>query len=180
VRCWAKALPRRNKLPNVAVLEELQSGDRIAAQIVVDRADPNHFWIEDVVITDEVARKDPPVRIPPHELLVDEPIPDVPLVNQDDQTFHVRDFKGKAVLLTFIYTRCPMPTFCPLISSHFAAIHEALKQDVVIYKHSHLISISLDPQYDTPPVMKRYGLAYVDGAVDDLKAWTLPQLHRTT
>jgi protein SCO1/2 len=166
------AMTMNYSLPNPAVLEELQPGDRIAAQIAVDPANSGHYWIEDVVITAEVARKEPPALNPPHELSVGETIPDVPLVNQDDQIFHLRDYKGKAVLLTFIYTRCPMPTFCPLISSHFSRIHDALKQSPDIYKHSQMLSISLDPQYDTPPVMKKYGLAYVDGVQDDFKSWT--------
>ncbi len=159
-------------LPNAADLEELQPGDRIAAQIAVDPADPSHYWIEDVTITAEVARKEPPALNPPHELAVGDPVPDVPLVDQDNRTFRIKDFKGKAVLLTFIYTRCPIPTFCPLISSHFSRIHDALKRDPDIYSHSELVSISLDPNYDTPPVMRKYGLAYLDGAQGDFRTWT--------
>lgn len=94
------------------------------------------------------------------------------LVDQDAHTFHLRDYKGKAVLLTFIYTRCPMPTFCPLVSSNFSRIHDALKQNAELYEHAQLVSISLDPRYDTPLVMKKYGLAYVDGVENDLKVWS--------
>ena len=159
-------------LPNAAVLEDLQPGDQIAAQIAVDPADASHYWLEDVVVTAEALRKGPPARNPPHELVAGEPIPDVPLVDQDGHAFHLHDYKGKAVLLTFIYTRCPMPTFCPLITSHFSRIHNSLKQDATLYKQAQLVSISLDPQYDTPPVMKKYGLAYLDGTEDDLKSWT--------
>lgn len=166
------AMTMAYKLPNAAVLEEVQPGDRIAAQVAVDAKDSGHFWIEDVVITDEAARNEPPARLPPHELLPGEAIPDVAMVDQDDHTFHLRDYKGKAVLLTFIYTRCPMPTFCPLISSHFSSIHDALKKDPAAYAHTQLVSITLDPRYDTPAVMKKYGLAYVDGSAADLKAWT--------
>ena len=88
-------------------------------------------------------------------------MPDVPLVNQDGKTLHLADFKGKAVLLTFIYTRCPFPTFCPLISSEFAAIHNDLAQTPPIYGKTHLLSVSLDPNYDTAPVLRKYGLAYL-------------------
>jgi protein SCO1/2 len=166
------AMTMAYNLPNAAVLEELQPGDRIAAQLAVDPADTSHFWIEDVVITAEVAHNEPPARLPPHELLPGEAIPDVVMVDQDDKTFHLRDYKGKAVLLTFIYTRCPMPTYCPMITSHFSRIHDALKKNPNLYAHSQLVSITLDPDYDAPPVMKKYGLAYVDGSADDLKTWT--------
>lgn len=160
------------KLPDDAVLQELQPGDRIAARVAVDPVKSDHFWIQDVVITQEVGHNEPPARIAPHELLPGEEIPDVVLFDQEDKPFHLHDYKGKAVLLTFIYTRCPMPTFCPLITSHFSRIHDALKQTPSLYGHSQLVSITLDPSYDTPPVMRKYGLAYVDGSADDLKAWT--------
>ena len=81
----------------------------------------------------------------PHELLPGEQVPDVPLIDQDGRTLHLSDFRGKAVLVTFIYTRCPFPTFCPLISSQFARIHEALAQTPSIYQRTQLVSVSLDP-----------------------------------
>jgi protein SCO1/2 len=160
------------KLPDAAVLQEIQPGDRIAARLAVDPLNADHYWIQDVVITQEVGHNQPPARVAPHELLPGEEIPDVVMFDQEDKTFHLRDYKGKAVLLTFIYTRCPMPTFCPLITSHFSRIYDGLKQDPNLYAHSQLVSITLDPNYDTPPVMRKYGLAYVDGSADDLKAWT--------
>lgn len=160
------------KLPNAPVVEELQPGDRIAAKIVVDPKDASHYWLQDVVITDEADRKNPPAKTAARELVVGDVIPDVPLVDQDGRRFHLRDYQGEVVLLTFIYTRCPMPTFCPLISSHFASIHNALKKEPAIYGEVQLVSVSLDPAYDTPPVLRRYGLAYVDGSSEDLKHWT--------
>jgi len=63
------AMTMAYKFPNAAVMEEIQPGDRIAAKVDVDPANPDHFWIVDVVITEEVRRNEPPVRLPPHELL---------------------------------------------------------------------------------------------------------------
>ena len=87
-----------------------------------------NYWLEHITITDQSARGSVSAATKPHELLPGEKVPDVPLINQDGKTLHLADFKGKAVLLTFIYTRCPLPTFCPLISSEFAAIHNDLAQ----------------------------------------------------
>lgn len=173
---FMSAMTMDYSLPNTAVLEELQPGDQIAAQIVVDPLDQSHYWLQDVVITAEVARKEPPTRNPPHELAVGEPVPDIPLIDQNAHTFHLRDYAGKAVLLTFIYTRCPMPTFCRLVSSNFSHIHDALKHDPTLYQHAQLVSITLDPQYDTPPIMRKYSLAYVDGQENDLKTWTFASI----
>ena len=166
------AMTMAYKLPDVAALEEIQPGDRISAQIAIDPANPSHFWLESVVITAEVLRNAPSVHLTPHELLTGEAVPDVDMVDQDNRTFHLRDDKGKAVLITFIYTRCPMPDFCPRISSNFSHIHDALKQNPSLYGHTQLVSITLDPIYDTPAVMRKYGLAYLDGSVDDLRSWT--------
>ena len=57
--------------------------------------------------------------------------------------------------MTFIYTQCPMPTFCPLMDRHFAAIQKTLKDDPAL-KDVHLVSVSFDPVTDTPPVLKQH------------------------
>ena len=151
-------------------LQQVQPGDRITADVVVQNGGSN-FWLEHVTITDESARGSIAVATKPHELLSGEKVPDVPMVNQDGKTLHLADFKGKAVLLTFIYTRCPLPTFCPLISSEFAAIHNDLAQTPAIYHKTHLLSVSLDPNYDTAPVLRKYGLAYLKDDASGFQQW---------
>ena len=151
-------------------LQRVQPGDRITADVVVQNGGSN-FWLEHVTITDESARGSVAVATKPHELLSGEKVPDVPMINQDGKTLHLADFKGKAVLLTFIYTRCPLPTFCPLISSEFAAIHNDLAQTPAIYQKTHLLSVSLDPNYDTAPVLRKYGLAYLKDDASGFQQW---------
>ena len=149
------------KVKNTAMLQELQPGDRIAAEVVVSQ-DGNDYWLENIRITDESGRgKVQPAEL--HMLMPGEKVPDVPLVNQDGQTIHLKDFSGKAVLVTFIYTRCPVPTFCPRLSSQFARIHNELKTTPNDYSKTHLLTISFDPKYDTPAVLRKYGLAYLEG-----------------
>ena len=157
------------KVKNTAMLQELQPGDKIAAEVVVSK-DGNDYWLEDVRITDESRRgKVKPVES--HMLMPGEKVPDVPLVNQDGQTIHLKDFSGKAVLVTFIYTRCPVPTFCPRLSSQFARIHNALKTTPDDYSKTHLLTISFDPKYDTPAVLRKYGLAYLEGDASGFSKW---------
>ena len=62
-------------------------------------------------------------------------------------------FKGSPVAMTFIYTECPLPTFCPLMDRHFAAIQNRLKDDPAL-KAVHLVTVSFDPVTDTPAVLK--------------------------
>jgi protein SCO1 len=151
-------------------LQQVQLGDRITADVVVQKESGN-YWLEHVTITDQSARGSVSAAAKPHELLPGEKVPDVPLVNQDGKTLHLADFKGKAVLLTFIYTRCPLPTFCPLISSEFAEIHNDLAHTPPIYEKTHLVSVSLDPNYDTAPVLRKYGLAYLKDDASGFQQW---------
>jgi protein SCO1/2 len=90
-----------------------------------------------------------------------QPVPDGPLTNQANTIVHFNQFQGRALLLSFIYTRCPLPTFCPLLTSRFAAIQQALAKRPDAYARTHLFSVSLDPEYDQPPVLEQYGLSYV-------------------
>jgi len=163
------AMTMAYKVKNAAVLQELQPGDKIAAEVVVSK-DGNDYWLEDVRITDESRRgKVKPVES--HMLMAGEKVPDVPLVNQDGQTIRLKDFSGKAVLVTFIYTRCPVPTFCPRLSSQFARIHNELKTTPDDYSKTQLLTISFDPKYDTPAVLRKYGLAYLEGDASGFSQW---------
>ena len=140
-------------------LQQIQPGDKITADVVV--SDDGNYWLQHLTITDQSARGSLSIAAKPRELLPGEMVPDIPFINQDGKTVHLADFKGKAVLLTFIYTRCPFPTFCPLISSQFAAIHNDLAETPAVYQKTHLVSVSLDPSYDTAPVLRNYGLVYL-------------------
>jgi protein SCO1/2 len=148
----------------------LEPGDLIAAEVVTAN-DGNDFWLEDVRITDKSGRKTAQAPAAPQRLQPGERVPDLPLVNQDGKTIRLDDFKGKAVLLTFVYTRCPLPAFCPRLSSQFAKIHEDLAKTPDIYGKTHLLTISFDPKYDTAPVLRRYGLAYLDNDPTGFSHW---------
>ena len=64
------------------------------------------------------------------------------------------------MLVTFIYTRCPLPDYCIRMSRNFATIQHQLAADPELYNKVHLLSVSFDPAHDTPEVLRRYGSAY--------------------
>ena len=97
-----------------------------------------------------------------------EPVPDATFRDQDDKKRTFQSFQGSTVVITFIYTRCPFPTFCPLMDRHFATIQDKLKEDPALKTRVHLVSVSFDPLTDTPPVLKQH--AQTLGA--DTKVWT--------
>ncbi|HUN84223.1 MAG TPA: SCO family protein [Terracidiphilus sp.] len=158
------------KVKNPGDVQKVKPGDEITADVLVP-SDSDNYLLDQVVITSEKRRKLPPAMLPPHQLMVGEAVPDLPLVNQDGKPIHLRDYRGKAVLITFIYTRCPMPTACPLITSHFAKVNNLLAKMPAAYAASHLISVSLDPNYDKPPVLRQYGMAYLDDNASAFAHW---------
>jgi len=109
-----------------------------------------------------------PAASPGFELLKPgEAVPDAPFVDQDGKKRRFEGFKGSTVVMTFIYTRCPLPTFCPLMDRHFAAMQKPLKEDAAL-KNVHLVTVSFDPQTDTPPVLKKHAKELNA----DLSRWT--------
>jgi protein SCO1 len=83
------------------------------------------------------------------------PVPDASFVDQDGRRRTFSSFKGVPVVMTFIYTKCPLPAFCPLMDRHFATLQKTLKQDPAL-KRVHLVTVSFDPAVDTPPVLKKH------------------------
>lgn len=85
-----------------------------------------------------------------------DPVPTVILQNQDGRSVSVGASDGRAVVLTFIFSRCPVPSFCPAMSANFAKLQEGMRKDPALSGKVHLISVSIDPAFDTPEVLKRY------------------------
>jgi protein SCO1/2 len=96
-----------------------------------------------------------------------EEVPDTAFVDQDGRKRSFESFRGTPVVLTFIYTRCPLPTFCPLMDRHFVAIQKTLQQDAALPR-VHLVTVSFDPAHDTPPVLKKHARELQA----DLRRWT--------
>jgi protein SCO1/2 len=93
--------------------------------------------------------------------------PDEALLNQDGKTIRLSSFRGRALAITFIYTRCPLPDFCIRMSNQFSRIQKSLKGDGSLNGKWHLVTVSFDPKFDRPAVLKRYAAEY--GA--DFSSW---------
>jgi protein SCO1/2 len=83
------------------------------------------------------------------------------LRNQDGRMIRLQDFRGEAVLVTFIYTRCPLPDFCPRVTRNFAVIEKQVAKDSALLARTHLLSVSFDPDHDTPDRLRAYGAQYI-------------------
>jgi protein SCO1/2 len=134
-------------------LRVLAPGDEVTATLVVGET---RYRLEDVV----VARSGPVTggsASAPRAPQPGEPVPDVPLVNQDGRALRLSGYRGRALALTFVFTRCPLPEFCPLMTRQFAEAARELDRDPALASRVHLLSISFDTAHDTPAVLREYG-----------------------
>jgi protein SCO1/2 len=158
---FMEAMTMDYKVKNSTIASELHPGDRITAKVLAEKDGDEYtnVQLDDIVVIAQ-ARPDykPPVVY--HVPTPGDAVPDFHLLNQSDRTIHLGQFKGKLVLMTFIYTRCPLADYCPRMSRNFADIDKALASDPALYSQTHLLSISFDPTYDTPKVLRSYGGAY--------------------
>jgi protein SCO1 len=143
-------------LRNASVISELHPGDTITATLFAS----NTSDVLDQIVIVAQAKADyvPPIQYQP--LTPGESVPDFRFLNQSDKLIRLSQFRGKVLLVTFIYTRCPLATYCPRMSRNFAEIDKALGLEPALYKKTHLLSVSFDPDYDTPAVLRSYGGAY--------------------
>jgi protein SCO1/2 len=140
--------------------EGLKAGDLITATLVVVS---NGASLVEVKKVGEAPLKTPAApaqEAPPASsgfemLRPGDAVPDVVFVDQDGRERSFTSFKGSPVVLTFIYTRCPMPAFCPLMDRHFTAIQAGLEKEPALAA-VRLASVSFDPTTDTPEVMKSH------------------------
>lgn len=164
IKDYMPAMTMPLTLRNDRDFEVLTSGDQISAILVVDGTES---WLEDLVITRESADTNAPGPsgiVPAKE---GDEVPDYGLVNQSERPIHLAQYRGKTLLLTFIYTRCPIPDYCTLMSQNFAQIESGLAKEPELYQKTHLLSISIDPEYDTPAVLRSYGAAHTGKYTDE-------------
>lgn len=153
------------------VLAGLAPGDLVSATLVVIS---NGAYLSRIKKVGQAPLEKPPAEAPMpsaspgFELLKPgEAVPDSAFLDQDGKKRHFGEFRGSRVALTFIYTKCPLPTFCPLMDRHFATIQQALKRDAAL-KDVHLVTVSFDPVMDTPAVLRTHA-ATLDA---DFTRWT--------
>ena len=159
------------KIKPATTVRQLSPGDVISADVVTIAANPKDenaepdYWLENVKVTSHA--NSPPAAAPSalHIPAPGEPVPDFSFTNQDGRRISIAQYRGKVLLVTFIYTRCPFPDFCPRMSSNFDEIYKQLGANPAL-ADIHLLSISFDPEHDTPKILRDYGfsVAHTHGA----------------
>jgi len=170
---YMEAMTMSYKLTQPETISELHPGDMITANVVVryDAAGPLSPSLEQIVVVGQ-ARPDTKPTVQYHVPEAGDVVPNFALLNQSGKTIHLAQFRGKVVVMTFIYTRCPLADFCPRMSANFAEIDKGLATDKAAYDRTHLLSISFDPKYDTPTVLRSYGGSHTGRFTDeDFRHW---------
>jgi len=153
IKGFMEAMAMPYKVKNAKELEGLAPGESITANLMAQGDD---YWLENIKVTQKSAAP-PPAKAEFHMPSPGEEVPKFKLVNQNSRHVSLAQYRGKTLILTFIYTRCPYPDFCPRVSGQFAELNRQLAADPTLYAKTHLLSISFDPKYDTPKVLTDYG-----------------------
>lgn len=139
------------KVDDAALLEGRVAGDLVTATLVVT---DERAWLSTLTATGHAPLpEDAPDSIPAaagvHVLEPGDEVPDTPLASPQGPV-SLRAPRGMATAMTFIYTRCPLPDYCPLMDRRFAEVQRTVAGDAVLNRRVRLLSISFDPEYDTP------------------------------
>ncbi len=153
---FMEAMTMPYKLKNPSIISELHPGDSITATLI---ATGDSDLLDEIVIIAQ-AKPDYKPSFFYHPIQPGDKVPDFHLLNQSGKQIRLAQFHGKVLLMTFIYTRCPLADFCPRMSRNFAQIDKSLAADPELYGKTHLLSVSFDPDYDTPQVLRSYGSSY--------------------
>jgi len=131
------------------LLEGLTPGDLIGATLVLTAED---HYLTGIRKTGRRAPGD--ASAPPPEpadvLPVGAPVPDITFTDEAGRPRPLSSYRGTYTLLTFIYLRCPLPDYCPRMNAHFAVVQRGVLADAALRQHVRLLSISFDPDFDTP------------------------------
>lgn len=152
------AMTMAYRVRDAAQLQGLTRGDTIKATLHVRGTEA---WLSAIQRTGhaDVAASTAPVPRVMDVLEPGEPVPVDVLHDQQGRPRRLTDWQGRAVALTFIYTRCPMPDFCPLMERQFADVQRRVGADPALRDRVHLVAITFDPEHDTPDVLAAHARA---------------------
>ena len=153
-------------------IADLKIGDAISFRMTVTQKD---FWIDNVK---KIRREEVNVAEPKQTLSLSteddarlkegDEMPAFSLTNQSGERISLDTFRGQPFVLTFVFTRCSVPNFCPRMSNNFEELQTAIKAGSGALATTRLLSITLDPDYDTPKILSDYAAFHHS----DSKIWS--------
>jgi len=136
-----------------SLLDGKQPGDLVTATLVIGETSA---YLSTLAKTGHEAVAEPPPPPPLADVLTPgQTVKDANLVDQDGKRRAFSSFTGHRLAVTFIYTRCPLPEFCPLMDRHFSSIQKTIASTPAL-ADVRLITVTFDPEFDRPPVLKAH------------------------
>jgi protein SCO1/2 len=174
---YMEAMTMPFRVRDASILSNLHAGDTVAFRLSVTRTES---WSDSFRVLEKAPATNAPApstTVTPEpgktvlndpsgvsfykdvpELKPGDPLPPYTLTNQDGRAFTTADFRGRVLVLNFIFTRCPLPDFCPRESTALAAAIKQLRRSGPT--NFHVVSVSFDPEHDTPKALAAYGRRY--------------------
>jgi protein SCO1/2 len=141
------------KVRDSRLLDGKMAGDLVTAQLMVGQ---DEAWLSAIDKTG-TAPLETAATIPPASFVTPlapgDAIPEITLTDHSGQPLSLSAWRSRAVAITFIYVRCPLPQFCPLMDRRFAEVQRLVEADPALVGRVHLLSVSFDPDRDTPAVL---------------------------
>lgn len=151
------------------VFNVVHPGDYVRATLVV--TDDTH--LENISVTEASAGADLSSTSPVHLPQRGDTVPDFHFINQEGKPIHLAQFRGEPLLLTFIYSRCPLPDYCVRMSNNFGEVARTLRDsNPAAFAKLQMLSISIDPEFDSPEVLRSYGRGYAGTVDPKLRHWS--------
>jgi protein SCO1/2 len=151
------------------VFKTAHPGDTLRATLVV----ADEPFLEHISVTQAADAAELSSTSAVHLPMEGELVPDFHFINQQGRQIHLAQFRGEPLLITFIYTRCPLPNFCVRMSNNFAEIARQLKSSSpAAFGKLQMLSITIDPEFDDPKVLLSYGHAYAGKVDPTLAHWS--------
>jgi protein SCO1/2 len=166
---YMKAMTMGFTVRDAWVFNVVHPGDTVQATLVVG----DDAYLENVSVTESRGAADLSSTSPVHLPQKGEAPPDFRFINQDGRPIHLAQFRGEPLLITFIYSRCPLPEYCMRMSNNFAEVARTLQSSKpAAFAKLQMLSITIDPEFDDPKVLRAYGKNYAAAVDPDLKHWS--------
>jgi protein SCO1 len=164
IKGYMAAMTMSFKVKDRWALDVVKPGDQLTATLTV----ADDAYLENISVTQSTG--EPPSSGTAHEPSAGDQVPNFKFVNQDGKPVAMENLRGRPLLLTFIYTRCPLPDYCIRMSDNFAMVARELQKSDT-YSRVQLLSISIDPEYDKPQILKSYGKRYAASVDPQFSNW---------
>ena len=158
IQGFMPAMTMPYRVDDPALLDGKTPGDLFTATLVVEDV---RAYLATLTTTGHAPLRTPPAGplVTDADLLTEgDVVPDHALVDHTGAARPLGSLRGGRVALTFMYTRCPLPDFCPLMDKHFAAVQREIRASPDL-ADVRLVSVTLDPDYDVPAVLERHAKA---------------------